>query len=378
MKRIFFTLLGLLLFAIVLGNTIIVYPGDSIQTAVNVASDGDTVYVHNGTYTETIEIINIELTLEGESRDGCIIRATTYGISTNNTIYANSWSANMIEIKNLTVKQGYIGIAANNLPYCNLYLNNVKSVLNNYGISVNNANSDIVSCLIDDNNYTGLYIMDSNVNIIDCIISNNNFDSTYQYNTMGGGVYVASSNDIYISGTEIIDNYAYDSGGGLAMITTTNSITFDVDSPCTIENNTVQTGEGDDLYAYDYESEIPVDVYTTNNDPIAYPIWDPIEETGCWRVNPIVNVEDDIVAKDNLCFNFPNPARSSTDIMFSNPQSKKTEIIIYNARGQRVEKIETYNNFYTLNVSDYASGVYFYGIRNDNMQSQYNKMIIIK
>jgi hypothetical protein len=57
-------------------------PYCTIQAAINAAADGDTVYVKNGTYAEALNIYK-SLTLEGQSRAGVIINAssfTDYGI----------------------------------------------------------------------------------------------------------------------------------------------------------------------------------------------------------------------------------------------------------------------------------------------------------
>jgi hypothetical protein len=40
-----------------------VYPGESIQAAVDAASDGDTVYVHEGTYDESVVVDGVDLSL---------------------------------------------------------------------------------------------------------------------------------------------------------------------------------------------------------------------------------------------------------------------------------------------------------------------------
>ena len=374
MKKFILILIGMFLVANIFSNIIYVYPGDSIQDAINVASNGDTVYVHNGTYTETIQIVNITLTLEGESRDGCIIRAAASGTSSENTIYANSWSSNLINIKNLTVKRGYIGITVNNSPYCNVRMDNIRSTLNDYGIHLNSTNSDIVNCLIDDNNYTGLSIVHSDTDIIDCVISNNNFNSTYQVNPTGGGIYVGMQyNNVYLAGTVISDNYAYKDGGGIATITANNFILFDDTNLCTIENNTAYTGNGNDLYAFGYEPGSTTTVYLSNTYPSAYP-------SDYWVINPIMSdiTEGNINTLEEMCFCFPNPAKISTKIMFNNHQNKNTKITIYNLEGQKVEAIKTENNFYNLDVSKYASGVYFYKVRNENMQPQYNKIVVVK
>lgn len=49
----------------------------TIQAAINAAADGDTIFISNGTYTEKLTIYR-PLTLQGESRAGVIINASTF------------------------------------------------------------------------------------------------------------------------------------------------------------------------------------------------------------------------------------------------------------------------------------------------------------
>ena len=371
MKRLVIVIFAMLMITGLFGETIYVNHGESIQDAIDDANNGDIVFVYNGTYTGAIEIVNIELTLQGESRDECIIQATeSITPSMNSTIYANSWTSNLITIKDLTVRRGHNGIQSVNSPYCNLVMENVKCTLNNYGVTVNGTNAEILNCSIIDNRYTGLYISDSNINIIDCVISDNNGYSTISNNPIGGGVYVGHSNEVYISGTEITNNFAYDSGGGLAMITNTNTITFDENNLCIIENNNIQAyaGEGDDLYA-DNNPVGSVTVYTTST-PICYPI-------NYWVISAADIEPNEIIQTYNLCYNFPNPVGNYTTIYLMSDNINDAIIDIYNAKGQRVSTVETENGSVMLNTSDYTSGVYFYKVRNSEI-NVVQKMVIIK
>jgi len=44
-----------------------VYSGQSIQAAINNASSGDTIIVHDGTYTENIDVNKDHLTIKSEN-----------------------------------------------------------------------------------------------------------------------------------------------------------------------------------------------------------------------------------------------------------------------------------------------------------------------
>ena len=65
--------------------TIEVFPGDSIQAAVNSASPGDTILVHAGTYKQSVSIKTDDLTIEGE------------GASDSGTVLKPSKSANQCQ-----------------------------------------------------------------------------------------------------------------------------------------------------------------------------------------------------------------------------------------------------------------------------------------
>jgi len=51
-----------------------VYPGDSIQDAIDGAEEGDTIYVHAGTYVENVDV-DKRITLIGDGADVVTVRA---------------------------------------------------------------------------------------------------------------------------------------------------------------------------------------------------------------------------------------------------------------------------------------------------------------
>ena len=84
-----------------------------------------------------------------------------------------------------------------------------------------------------------------------------------------------------------------------------------------------------------------------------------------------------------LSQNFPNPANPSTDISFSIPTKTRVQINLYSVSGELVKEIlneEKVKGIYNENVdlSNLATGVYFYRMTADNGFSIVKKLILIK
>jgi len=117
-----------------------VYPGDSIQEAINSAQSGDTIFVHNGTYTENV-VVNKTVSLIGENRLNTIIDGSGGGtvveIAANNT-----------NISRFTIQNGFWGISlggSNNIVIGNNVVSNQR-----VGILLGGSNNTL-----RDNNITG-------------------------------------------------------------------------------------------------------------------------------------------------------------------------------------------------------------------------------
>ena len=144
-------------------------PGNysSIQDAIDNASDGDTVFVYNGTYYEELEITKNNISLIGENRDNTVINGDRGG----GGIYL--YFANWIIISGFTIKNCVWGLELEQSEYVTIENNNIT-----------------------DHNSRGLYVEDGSkyLKILNNSITNNgnigiNFDwRGTGYSTISGNV----------------------------------------------------------------------------------------------------------------------------------------------------------------------------------------------
>lgn len=149
------------------GN-IYVFPGESIQAAVNEASSGDTIFVKPGEYNESIQVNQNNLTIVSESK------------SPDNTLISSGNSEIVLEITASNITISGLSITGSQ---CGIYLNGAQNcVINGNNISKN----EIGICLYKSDNNT---LSDNNVySNIDCgiksltstgnLICNNYFNNT--------------------------------------------------------------------------------------------------------------------------------------------------------------------------------------------------------
>jgi len=125
---------------VLLGATITV-PDDymTIQKAINAASDGDTVFVRNGTYYENV-VVNKSVSLVGENRSTTVIDGNFAG----NVVII---SANNVTFSDFTVQHSKnypdAGIYVSSAQYCSVTGN---KVVNNWlGINVFGSSDNIIA-----------------------------------------------------------------------------------------------------------------------------------------------------------------------------------------------------------------------------------------
>lgn len=194
----------------------------SIQDAINNASNGDTIYVYNGTYIENI-VVNKSITLVGEDRDSTIIDGNATGDVLS--ICVDYVNVNGFKIRNSgsDIFSNYdagIDIRANfsHISYNEIVFNNGYGIILMGGIP-GNYYADIHDNLIFKNNFAGIYLIHTNhSNICKNTVSGNNVGIVIAYvstnnmiknNTISNSseysIGIFSNNNI-ISNNEIIDS----------------------------------------------------------------------------------------------------------------------------------------------------------------------------
>ena len=146
------------------------YDGESystIQDAIDNASDGDIVFVHNGIYRENIKIYK-SIKLIGENRDLVIID----GGKQTDTILITS---DNVTVENFTIKNSGNFDAGIKINSNNNNIKNCKITKCWEGIELNSANHNkIQECEIAYNSWSGLGFYNSKNDMIeDCYIHNN-------------------------------------------------------------------------------------------------------------------------------------------------------------------------------------------------------------
>lgn len=141
-----------------------------IQDAIDNASDGDTVFVYNGTYYENV-VLHKRINLIGEDRNATIIN----GIGGSHAVNITAEWCNLSGFTLTNATDG-VRIGANHTN-----VSNCHATENDYGIHLANAeNNTVYNCTADYNGYHGIFLNNSNTNNISrCNASNNTQHGIY-------------------------------------------------------------------------------------------------------------------------------------------------------------------------------------------------------
>lgn len=175
-------------------------PGDfsTIQEAIDVAAEGDTIEIAAGTYNEVLIIEKDRITLQGDGQDSTVIS----GNDTDDTIYLNN--VRNVVISDLKITNGEQGIHS---VYSSFLCKNSKVQSNKRrGLNVSyNSYATIQSVLVQNNNDDGLRIRRGST----AFIENSEFDSNG-----GPGLGVRGDANAYVNNSTFSKN-----GVGIASFT---------------------------------------------------------------------------------------------------------------------------------------------------------------
>ena len=195
---------------------------NTIQEAINNATEGDTIYVYNGTYYENL-IVNKTVSLVGENSSITIIDG-------NGTDSVISITANNVSIEDFTIRG-----SGTDSPY-------------NSGIFIEYSSGNDITRNVITENYAGVTLRYSSLNVISC--------NTILLNNYGGFFFYQSSNENTVSRNVITENH----GGVTLFSSSLNVISGNIISL----NNYEGRSEGIIFYQSSNENTVSRNVITEN------------------------------------------------------------------------------------------------------------------
>jgi parallel beta-helix repeat protein len=261
-----------------------VYPGSSIQTAIDGAGAGDTIYVHAGTYVENVDV-DKRITLIGDGADVVMVQAADVG---DHVFRVSTEYVNISGFK-VTGTAGYncAGIYLIYANHCNISDNNASD--NNHGIHVGYSNDNILqNNIANSNNWGyGIYLHSSSNNTLAGNIANSNNDHGIHLrfsnnNTLTNNI--VNSNNIYgiclrsSNNNTLQSNNASGNNYGIHMYESSNNdltgnnasdnhygIYIDRSSNSTLTSNTISGNTYNfGVYVYGYVSHHTHNIDTSN------------------------------------------------------------------------------------------------------------------
>jgi parallel beta-helix repeat protein len=238
---------------------------DSIQQAINNATEGDTIVVYNGTYFENI-IINKSLSIMGADREFTIIDGNSSGTVILIQPISTPFIAD-ITVSNFTIRNSGIG------DYSGIYLRNTVRINvshnlidnNYYGVRLRNSVDNIVSHNTITNNEYGISFEVCIDNVVSSNVITSNFwgifllysdENMISRNIISSNT-VEGINFIYCKSNTILENDLINNNPGIYLFNSGNNTIYrnNFDNPNQIETNETKRNYWDNSREGNYWSD---------------------------------------------------------------------------------------------------------------------------
>ena len=203
-------------------------PGNlsTIQAGINAANPGDTVFIYNGTYNETV-VVTKTINLTGEDMNSTIIINPLYDLMFGTVI---SVQADWVNITGFTLRKGWhAGVDIDGYSNITVAGNNITDCAEGGIVIFNVSENRVLNNIFTSNGFGGVYIKGDfrYTTILENIVSSNTFfndGGVYLQDTYGNDVFnntfTNNSVGVYLdhaNWANITNNYMINNNNGIVL-----------------------------------------------------------------------------------------------------------------------------------------------------------------